>query len=84
MELVSRVPPLALNSNRGGASRGGQPESPAAAAVSTSMRSSGGGRPTPEVISQAGEGGPGKRQDNNARPKSRGEAGSGDRKVSAV
>lgn len=88
MELSSRVPPLALNSGRGGGSRGSHLESPAVA----STRTSGGRRPSTStgdgrggsggmMISQVGAMGAGKKDDTKARPTSRGAAGSGGREV---
>lgn len=83
MELVSRVPPLALKCARGGASRGSHAESPAASA-SMSMRPSGGRKSTTDacgnsgMLNIAGEGGPGKAKGAITGPTSRGEAGSGD------
>lgn len=91
MELFSRVPTLALNSGRGGGSRGSHLESPAASAAA-STRTSGGRRPSTSaedgrgvdggmMISQVGAGGTGGKEETKARPASRGEAGSSGREV---
>ena len=93
VELFSRVPPLALNSGRGGGSRGSQLQSPAAVAAS-STRTSGGRRPSTSagggrsgssggmMISHAGlEGAGGKKEGAKARPASRGAPASGGREV---
>eukprot|EP00752_Nemacystus_decipiens_P018608 g16683.t1 len=86
MELFSRVPPLALNSGRGGGSRGSYFESPASAAAST--RTSGSRRATTSagdgrrgsggmMISNSGAMGAGKNADTKVKPASREAAGSG-------
>eukprot|EP00903_Cladosiphon_okamuranus_P005765 g5716.t1 len=87
MELFSRVPPLALNSGRGGGSRGSHLESPAGSAAA-SIRASGGRRPSTSaggrqsggggmMISQAGLTGAGGKEETKAGPASRGATGSG-------